>query len=193
MKKKVQFLRGAVFAAMLLVVLSCGGGAGGETTYTIGSRGPGGGIIFYVDDGTYGGGTWKYLEAAPAEIGGLFMWASADTSIPGTLTGIGTGAANTAVILAADAAAPAAIKCREYRGGGKSDWFLPSKDELNEMHKNKTLIRDFNLDGGFYRSSSEGTTNTTYAWVQIFSTGSQVENFKTGTNGQGRVRAIRAF
>ena len=53
---------------------------------------------------------------------------------------IGTGKANTAAILAVNVIAPAAKACNDYNGGGKSDWFLPSRDELNEMYKVKTRL-----------------------------------------------------
>jgi hypothetical protein len=48
--------------------------------------------------------------------------------------GIGTGAANTNLLLA-NCTSGAARLAHNYQGGGKNDWFLPSKDELNELAK----------------------------------------------------------
>ncbi len=47
--------------------------------YEAGDTGPGGGLIFYIDDGTYGtdnGGNtiWTYLEAAPASYDSQHIW-----------------------------------------------------------------------------------------------------------------------
>ncbi|GHV84847.1 hypothetical protein AGMMS50230_04550 [Spirochaetia bacterium] len=202
MKKKVQFLRGAVFTAILFAaVLSCGDGAGWTPEYDIGDPGPGGGKIFYVDAAGFavsGKGTCHYLEAAPADISGTPAWASPQFlppayggtddwhSIDGLGTAIGTGAANTAKIRAADPDAPAAKACDTSSAGGKNDWFLPSKDELALMFQNKTAIDG--IGTGIYWSSTQyGWTNT---WTLQFSDGYQDGHGKQHTYS---VRAIRAF
>ena len=63
----------------------------------------------------------------------------------------------------------AAKLCRDYRGGGFSDWYLPAKDELNLLYAQKSLV------GGFvneiYWSSSEFDTGD--AWVQDFTDGAK--------------------
>ena len=59
----------------------------------------------------------------------------------------------------------AAGLCEAYAGGGYSDWFLPSKDELAQLYAQ----RDAGQWGGFedgYWSSSE--YNAFYAWSQYF-------------------------
>lgn len=45
--------------------------------------------------------------------------------------------------------------CTAYRGGGKSDWFLPSKDELGLMMGNLYNNGVGNFVKDFYWSSSE--------------------------------------
>jgi hypothetical protein len=71
-----------------------------------------------------------------------------------------------------------------------SDWFLPSKDELNLMHEN--LAQD--SIGGFasnnYWSSSEVHEIT--AWYQDFNNGSQ-GNSTYDKGGNLRGRAVRTF
>jgi hypothetical protein len=160
----------------------------GTPGYAIGNPGPAGGIIFYVDaDDAYPG--WKYLEAAPADISGTKAWASTayqSTDISGTTSAIGSGAANTALILATDADAPAARACADYVSGDYDDWFLPSKDELNAMYTNIRAIGGF--DSGYYWSSSQYSTD--FSWGQNFSNGNPYYHHKSGP---GSVRAVRAF
>jgi hypothetical protein len=82
----------------------------------------------------------------------------------------------------------AAQGCAELTTGGYSDWFLPSKDELDLMYKNLKARGLGGFTDDLYWSSSEGNTN--YAWSQSFSDGSQYGINKSSTD---RVRAVRAF
>lgn len=165
-------------------------GAQGKT-YKIGNKGPAGGWIFY-DKGSYSDG-WRYLEAAPVDQSDKVKWGywgCSGKSIPGAQgEAIGTGKSNTQAIIESCGEANLAAKlCTEYRGGGKSDWFLPSKDELYLIYAN---LRK-NAIGGFavnpYWSSSEN--NADYAWHQVFHDGRQGFHFKFDG---GKVRAVRAF
>jgi hypothetical protein len=177
-----------------------GNGTGGNGTggggYSIGDTGPAGGIIFYVNAGGFTmtgiAGTCHYLEAAPANMATTLAWASSgfyETDISGTGTAIGTGKANTAAILAVDANAPAARACSEYSGGGKNDWFLPSKDELNELNKAKRKT-GLPTEGIFWSSSQLYSFVDTDAWSQNFNYDSQ---YSTNKNSPRYVRAVRAF
>jgi len=65
-------------------------------------------------------------------------------------------------------------------------WRLPTKEELNEMYRNKDKLGAFTLDN--YWSSSENTSF--YAWSQDFSSGIQNSNSKLNPN---LVRAIKAL
>jgi hypothetical protein len=80
----------------------------------------------------------------------------------------------------------AARICGDLVLNGYSDWFLPSKDELNNLYLNRTAIGGF--AAAYYWSSSENYS--LYAWVQYFTNGSQDYNNKDATN---YVRAVRAF
>ena len=173
--------------------------------YHIGDKGPGGGIVFYRSakgfTDTYSGKTHHYLEAVTVDLENeaapppypYLAWASNISgeinytiiNIPGTLEGIGTGRKNTAIILATDANAPAALACRKYKGGGKSDWFLPSKDELNELCNQRSF---FGIIGNDYWASSQYNDNN--AWRQNFSDSSQSDLPKINALS---VRAIRSF
>ncbi len=76
--------------------------------------------------------------------------------------------------------------CADLVLGGYDDWFLPSKDQLNELYKQKEAVGGFSSD--YYWSSSE--TNFPLAWGQNFGSGSQYDIHSFHGN---RVRAVRAF
>ncbi len=135
------------------VLTYSGGSLVWDKVCRIGGTGPGGGkIIFCNGDYMSGGG----YEVAPADLTANGGWGCSGLSIPGaTGIAIGTGAANTAAILAAcnepDIAARVAS---EYNGGGYTDWFLPSVGEL-VMIANARYFVD-GLDGQTeYSTSSE--------------------------------------
>jgi len=173
-----------------------------------GSTGPGGGIIFYHDPAgftmTDTGETAYFLEAAPVNARREITWASPAfytntwstpggtgnfRSIDGTSTAIGSGRKNTALILAIDANAPAALVCSNYSNNGLSDWFLPSRDELNELYRRRSLVGNLGeLD--FWSSSQRDLSN---AWQHDFRRGSQRGSGKGTSFMSSSVRAIRAF
>jgi hypothetical protein len=182
----------------------------GALYYSLGDTGPGGGKIFYrIATGftvemvnpaqNY---TAHYREAAPADMTTTLTWASSAfissdplyggtgdwTEITGTTERIGTGRKNTAVILATDADAPAAKACNDYSNNGKTDWFLPSINELNQLYANKTSVG--NMGTSNYWSSSQQSIY--HAWNRDFSSASQVES-TGGKNYIYSVRAVRAF
>ena len=196
--RKVSF---ALLCATLALV-SCGGGSSPtsiEVTanstvieavveYKVGDVGPGGGIIFYVDetgfdnsdgDSTSIGavcsiGICHYLEMASADLAEQYSWKDA--------------------VVAAD----------EFSTSTADDWMLPSMDALNAMCKyafgdtanevcNNSGSGEFvNRFGGFssgpYWRSSEGADND--EWGQSFVNGFQ--NYD-GMNSKAFVRPVRAF
>ena len=142
----------------------------------------GGGIIFYVD------GTGQHgLIAATSDQSIGAEWGCLGTLVDHTFTAIGTGQANTSTIVyRCGTAGIAARICDDLVLNGYSDWFLPSKDELNQMYLQKTLI-NFVVDNTYW-SSTEYVAN--YAWVQDFGSGNQGGYLKFYTT---YVRAVRAF
>jgi hypothetical protein len=152
----------------------------------------GGGIVAYIlqsgDDG-YDVNVQHGLIAAIADASLKWKWSNIiDTSVGATGTAIGTGQANTTTIVGQnDCTSGAAKLCDDLTEGGYSDWFLPSKDELNQLYLNQVVI------GGFvdysYWSSSEDTA--IHAWAQGFDVvGPQYSSNKYVSL---RVRAVRAF
>ena len=189
------------------VPASSSSGGGGLVTYTcsnIGVRSPGGGACVVGDVGPGGGlvflfsGGLTYEMAPKTWNGGVedpsaLEWCSnTTTSIAGAAgTAIGTGAQNT-VEMDAGCTSGAGQEAADYVAGGKSDWFLPSKDLVNEMYGYQSSIVDtatYGFTAIWYWSSSQSTADK--AWAQSFQLGLQVAAFKTSVNA--RVRPVRAF
>ncbi len=147
----------------------------------------GGGIIFYID----GTGIHGLISATSDQSTGVVPgWGCYGTFIGGTGTGIGTGQANTtAIVNGCSTPGIAARICDTLTLNGYTDWFLPSKDELNQMYIQKAVIGGFANYG--YWSSSEYDANN--AWAQSFLTGNQVDLPKISTTLFYHVRAVRAF
>ena len=194
-----------VFIALFLVLT-----VGCTKTYKIGDTCPAGGTVFY-DKGVYADG-WRYLSAAPAgtefnaEWGAYIgSWATGDyvgIDVSGTSTAIGSGKANTNLIVDTQAklgeAGRAAQLCRALKIGGFDDWFLPSGDELALMYQNlhEQGLGDFGKGNNseswmnwMYWSSSQDDSAHGVLSQDLYD-GLQVYNIKDGTY---RVRACRAF
>jgi hypothetical protein len=139
------------------------------------------------------------MEAAPADLQNA-EWGLYGEDVSGTGTGIGSGKRNTELIIAAfnrkGESGRAAQLCRAYTLNGYSDWFLPSKDELDLMYQNlkqkglggfKTTEDRTNWTHNYWSSSQANNGN---ARNQFFSNGVQNANLKGSTFS---VRAVRAF
>jgi hypothetical protein len=133
----------------------------------IGSQ-SGGGMVFHIDrTGQHG------LIAAIADMPG---------SSPGitALKGLSEGLFNWK---------DAVDYCKKLKTNGFSDWFLPSKEQLNQLYLHKSAVGGFVQDSGSYWSASESSDGG--AWIKDFSHfGCQNAENKESFN---RVRAVRAF
>jgi hypothetical protein len=151
-----------------------------------------GGIIAYIlqaGDPGYDANVPHGLIAAPSDQSTGAQWGCYGTTISGADgTGIGTGNQNTIDIMnGCSTVGIAARICGDLVLNGYSDWFLPSKDELNKLYLNRTAIGGF--AAAYYWSSSE--SNNATAWFQFFYNGNQDNyGFKDFTY---YVRAVRAF
>jgi hypothetical protein len=146
-----------------------------------------GGIIFFLDgSGCHG------LVAKATDEPGTYQWSPSSFSTWAYASGIYGGAQNTKKIIAKAAASgstcPAANVCDNLTSGGYTDWYLPSKDELDMMYVNLYLQGLGGFANYYYCSSTEG--GTTSVWLQNFGVGSQSN---LGKNGNSFVRAVRAF
>jgi hypothetical protein len=163
-----------------------------------------GGKVAYIlvnGDPGYDVTTQHGLIVAISDQGRLIFWDRLTGSFPSyqgtnrgaTGTAIGTGFSNTSNIIASQggtATSYAAGVARAYTGGGYTDWYLPSKDELNKLYLNRVAIGGF-ISNDLYWSSSENQNYPYHsAWLQDFGNGGPLSIFK---NFDVNVRAIRSF
>jgi hypothetical protein len=149
-----------------------------------------GGLIFYLDTQDTIPGI-EGLVSLPYNLIDRIEWGCMDVSIGGTNDTIGSGQANTIAIITSCSTPPeyAAQECNELVFNGFSDWFLPSKDELDLMYHNLRVNGFGNFGNEWYWSSSE--ISATEAWSQLFLVGNQYDdNTKESTFF---ARAIRVF
>jgi len=134
------------------------------------------------------------LEAAPAGWSGEVddpevAWCGEGT-YDSVLTGdgIGEGRENTRRIIEVCGVESAAGVAAGYTGGGLSDWFLPSVDELDALYEQRAVVGGLASDD-FWSSSQDGD-DVDSAWGQGFGGGLQDDYYK---GNDLRVRPVRAF
>lgn len=169
---------------------------------TVGSS-YGGGVVAYVyqvGDPGYSSVNTPVLISATSDqtSGGRVNWSnSSNLSTAVNLSGasyeiLGAGSANTDAIISlyTNTGTYAAKTARDYRGGGFSDWYLPSRDELNKLYINRLVIGSFNTNNSHpvsvYWTSTEA--NLSVANGQNFGTGAYAPDSKAWTF---QVRAVR--
>lgn len=180
--------------------------------FKVGDIGPGGGIIFYKEPTRQSWG--QYLEVAPQGWSGATSdpksrWCDIvdrrileGSSGVGEMNSIGNqvgdGKRNTQLM--SQICASGAFVVNQYRGGGFSDWYLPSKLELNFLcrfaRNQEPSFRDCGFGGNlregfseYYWSSSESSASS--AWDQFFNIGNV--NLSNKSHQGNSIRPIRAF
>ena len=156
--------------------------------WKIGGTGPAGGIVFY-DKGTYSD-NWRYLEASPADEGGIYIWGQYGTLYNMPSVAVGSGKSNTLAAWASETDTESAIAiCRNKSLTADNvvydDWFLPSRDELQLLWK---LGPKANFSNTYYWTSSENSA--VLAWEFNVLNNTSNAHYK---NALQAVRAIRAF
>ena len=190
---------------------------------SVGEDGPGGGKIFYVSGSPFACGPYlaescSYLEVAPS----AWVWSGGTGDFTASWLGgsygpiaqdlgIGNGAQNTRLMVARESTPlKAGTATNAYRGAGLSDWYLPSKDELNELCKfargqdtgnagigcdnTGTLKAGYQI--GTYWSSTTNGHGGGITWAQIFGTGGSNAGYRQGywqSDTVHYIRPVRAF
>jgi len=167
-----------------------------------------GGIVFYVadvatdldGDGDLDTGLVCAIQDHPNAIAWIQGGNTQTIENGGTSASIGTGQTNTTAMMnQVGYTGGTAAVCNDYSITVNeitySDWFLPSKDELNQMYTNKATINTTAVANGgsnfayaYYWSSTE--LDSSYAWFQNFFNGSQ---YGINKDYPTNVRAVRAF
>lgn len=141
-----------------------------------------GGVVFHVD------GTGEHGLVVAASDQGSYPWGCQGTSIP-TGTAVGTGATNTAAIVASCGESSTAARVADALVlNGYDDWFLPSGDELGLIYTNLYAQGLGAWSGGYWSSSQSDASDSVR---QAFdSWGGVIWDRKSRSNP---VRAVRAF
>ncbi len=187
-----------------------------DDIYYVRGRGPAGGYIFYDCDADNESGNadglissicgWRYLEAAPGDLKGKYIFGyyavSGTSAKVGTYTEVGKGLENTyAIEKVMVEANNAALNCKTYSitsidGIKYDDWFLPSIDELKLMYNNlfKNDLGSFptGSSGNTYLSSSESGPGAPYVmdfWYKTAEDTPAVSQY----NFERSVRPVRRF
>jgi len=169
------------------------GPSGKPGKFTIGETW-GGGKIFWLDESGQHG-----LVAAPSDQSpaGTPWNPGKSITTAASSDGLYAGQPNTAAIMAAQGAAQhyAARICNDLvitaGNAAYSDWYLPSRYELNLLFRQRSAVGGFNTTSGIYWSSTESASEpASMAWEQEFKLGGQYEDDKDQPN---QVRCIRKF
>ena len=158
----------------------------------LGATGPAGGIIFYdagrvkyypnESNASY---SYRFLEAATRDVGSYQF--SSTTDVYSTSQAIGSGKANTDLLKGISGSAAEA--CSKYTQGGKTDWFLPSRDELRTLLGKSQIVTG--LSSSWYWSSSIDLSETEKAFLN------KINDINTylvmPRTNKYTVRAIRCF
>ena len=151
-----------------------------------------GGKVIYVDaTGQHG------LIGALVDQGTAVQWGCYGIATGATGSALFTGLANTNLIVAACGVGTAAQLCASYTAGGTNlpgitNWYLPSKDEFQELLKQKVLVglsTSCNANGCMYWTSTEYSSSIAYLIPTILVS----PNYNNYKNTANYVRAIRAF
>jgi hypothetical protein len=147
---------------------------------------------------SYGGGQVGYIlqPSDPGYVAGQItmlivnqissnaLWGCQGQDITGANgTSIGTGAANTTAILAAcNTSGIAAALCDNYAGGGYTDWYLPSRDELATMYCSNCANQPYSTlgfsSGEYWTSTNLDANHSYYVYfpAQIYATNRPKDN-----------------
>jgi hypothetical protein len=172
---------------------------GTATSITVGQSDFGGKVayIFQNGDPGYVAGEVHGLVASSGDLTHYARWGCTGTQLAGAWgTALLTGNQNTLDIVAGCAESGIAAKlCADYTvtvgGTTYSDWWLPSKDELEKLYANRASIGGFNAPTVDYWTSSQGSD--IFAYILRSTNGVFSFTNKIGGDNGIAVRAVRRF
>lgn len=176
-------LKNIIFIAFCLLIFSCKKEKSSSVTDIAVGQSYAGGIVFYVD------GTGEHgLIASETDCCDSAKWFNGNFVITNTIeVEVGRGQSNTTKIIETQGdGIYAASICDQFVINGYSDWFLPSRSELNLLYQKRNMVGGF--DNDYYWCSTE--YDTLNAWNQYFPYGPQ---YFANKSSMACVRAIRAF
>jgi hypothetical protein len=110
-----------------------------------------------------------------------------------TYNGIGEGKNNTTKIASACGSGNAAYYIKnQYRAGGKTDWFLPSIEELRKIYYNRNSlnISSSSSDDQYWSSTQYSSYGSNYAYYMHFYYGQSDDTYKSNYR---KVLPVRQF
>jgi hypothetical protein len=136
-------------------------------TLAVGDFYEGGIIVYFLQPGDpgYVASIPHGLIAAQEDIG-TFAWGCYGTVIPSNSELLGSGLQNTLSIVANCSEVTAASACNDLVLNGKSDWFLPSKIELEKMFSMSYSVGGFN--SSYYYWSSSQIPGPSNQWLPYY-------------------------
>lgn len=171
----------------------------------VGDVGPGGGIVIVARPQPESWG--QFIEAAPKGWNGsdedpVEIWCDkqvgSDTLFQAFSFGIGSGKANSVAIKKV-CKTGAVATATSYRGGGKSDWYLPSVDEVRAFVAELELsVETTQLTDSFpwYWTSTSNihcSTSCAHAYWPVEMKLNEYGSFSKGDADEFYVRPVRAF
>ncbi len=160
----------------------------GDCKYVVGSIGPGGGIVFY-DNPNYAIDGWQYLEAAKQDQTDS-PWGCSGIQISSYAEGIGTGKDNTRIIAenCGDSDIAAKRCWGQNLGNGYTDWFLPSKGELDQLYVQRDTVSGFQTTILYWSSTAYAGGDLVGAWGELFASGLVASGHRVAAD---HVRCVR--
>ena len=167
------------------------GGIASVVPINVGDSYGGGTVIYLFQSGDLGyiAGEFHGIIVAN-EDAGYSPWGCNGVTTSAVGSSVGAATQNTSNIIASNCGSSAAQFCIEYRGGGYTDWVLPSINELNIVFTNRSFLPS-SLSQYLYWSSTEISSAVAYRKDMRYANTGGVQSF--GKTSHSHVRAVRYF
>ena len=155
-----------------------------------------GGVVAYLFESGDSGYVWGeqhglIIPKKDDRLTNTYQWGC--YSVYYTYNGIGEGKNNTTKIASACGSGNAAYYIKnQYRAGGKTDWFLPSIEELRKIYYNRNSlnISSSSSDDQYWSSTQYTSYGSNYAYYMHFYYGQTDDTYKSNYR---KVLPVRQF